>query len=264
MLSKLGLPDLRVVGPEHEPLRSLVTAAATNARRRMCRPDGEISQSNGTRHTTRMAKISSTCCCQDGDERFERSHPSTIGGADFLRDETTSCRAFTVGHSTRSIEEFISLLIGHEITQLVDVRTVPKSRHNPQFETHALEKSLRSCGIGYALAPGLGGFRRTSAESPNSAWRNLSFRGYADYMLTPDFNESLVAAMELMKSDRVALMCAEAVPWRCHRSLIADAMVVHGHEVCEISSPTRLQLHRLTSFARVEGETITYPPEGET
>ncbi len=150
-------------------------------------------------------------------------------------------------------------MTSHGITQLIDVRTVPRSRHNPQFETQALAKSLAKARIGYALAPGLGGFRRTSPESPNGAWRNLSFRGYADYMLTPDFNESLVAVMELMKTDRVALMCAEAVPWRCHRSLIADALFVRGHVACEISSATRLQRHRLTPFAKVEGEGVTYP-----
>ncbi len=208
--------------------------------------------------------MTATCCCNDGDTSYELSHPSVVDGGDMTSGETAGCCAFTVGHSMRPIEEFIGLLTGHRITQLVDVRTVPKSRHNPQFETHALAKSLKASKIGYALAPGLGGFRRTSSESPNSAWRNLSFRGYADYMLTPDFNESLVAAMELLRSDRVAFMCAEAVPWRCHRALIADALLVHGHEVCEISSPTRLQRHKLTPFARVKGQTITYPPEAAT
>ena len=174
-------------------------------------------------------------------------------------EEAAGGCAFTVGHSTRPIEEFIALLKAHRITQLVDVHTVPRSRHNPQFETGALEKSLGQAGIGYALAPGLGGFRRTSPESPNGAWRNLSFRGYADYMLTAEFIESLVAVLELLKTDRVALMCAEAVPWRCHRSLIADALLVRGHVACEISSATRLQPHKLTPFAHVEGETITYP-----
>ncbi len=172
-----------------------------------------------------------------------------------------SCRAFTIGHSTRPIEEFIDLLRAHGITQLIDVRTVPRSRHNPQFGTELLEQSLSAAAIGYAAAPGLGGFRRTSPESPNAAWRNLSFRGYADYMLTPDFNESLVAVIELLRTDRVAMMCAEAVPWRCHRSLIADALLVRGYQACEIASPKRLQPHKLTSFAVVAGEEITYPPE---
>lgn len=165
-----------------------------------------------------------------------------------------------MGHSTRPIDEFIGLLKAHAIAQLVDVRTVPRSRHNPQFETSALEASLAAAGIGYALAPGLGGFRRTSDASPNGAWRNLSFRGYANYMLTPEFNESLVGVIELLRTERVALMCAEAVPWRCHRSLIADALLVRGHVSCEISSATRLQPHKLTPFAHVEVETIGYPP----
>jgi len=198
----------------------------------------------------------STCCCCAGDDG---RGAQALG--DIAAGEAPAGCAFTIGHSTRPIEEFIALLRAHRITQLVDVRTVPKSRHNPQYETHALEKSLAGAGIGYALAPGLGGFRRTHPESPNGAWRNLSFRGYADYMLTPEFDASLVAVLQLLETDRVALMCAEAVPWRCHRSLIADALQVHGHVACEISSATRLQPHRLPSFARVEGETITYPPE---
>ena len=199
-----------------------------------------------------------TCCCCAGDDRL--APDSSVAQGIAARDAPAGC-AFTVGHSTRPIEEFIGLLVAHRITQLLDVRTVPKSRHNPQFETHALAKSLAGAGIGYALAPGLGGFRRTSPESPNGAWRNLSFRGYADYMLTPEFNESLVAVLELLKTDRVALMCAEAVPWRCHRSLIADALLVRGHVACEIASATRLQPHKLPSFARVDGDVLTYPPE---
>jgi len=203
-----------------------------------------------------MTKL--TCCCCAGDERL-RQDAAAAGEADIAARDAPSGCVFTIGHSTRPIEEFIGLLGAHRVTQLVDVRTVPRSRHNPQFETGALSKSLAKAGVGYALAPGLGGFRRTSPESPNGAWRNLSFRGYADYMLTPEFNESLVAVLELLKTDRVALMCAEAVPWRCHRSLIADALFVRGHVACEISSMTRLQPHKLTSFARVDGDTLTYP-----
>jgi uncharacterized protein (DUF488 family) len=199
-----------------------------------------------------------TCCCCAGDERLSPD-PASLADDGVPAEAAPHGCVFTLGHSTRPIDEFIGLLNAHQITQLIDVRTVPRSRHNPQFETQALAKSLAGAGIGYALAPGLGGFRRTSPESPNGAWRNLSFRGYADYMLTPDFNESVVAVIELMKTDRVALMCAEAVPWRCHRSLIADALFVRGHVACEISSATRLQPHRLTPFAKVEGERITYP-----
>jgi uncharacterized protein (DUF488 family) len=169
------------------------------------------------------------------------------------------CTVLTVGHSTRPIEGFIELLRSHGVSQLVDVRTVPRSRHNPQFNQEALRATLAEAGIGYAHAPGLGGFRRPAPESANAGWRNLSFRGYADYMQTPDFDAELTNVIELARTDRVALMCAEAVPWRCHRSLIADALAVHGVTACEIASANRLQPHRLPPFARVHGETVTYP-----
>ena len=165
----------------------------------------------------------------------------------------------TVGHSTRPIETFIELLVAHGVTQLIDVRTVPRSRHNPQFNEDALPAPLAAANIGYAHASGLGGFRQTSADSPNAGWRNLSFRGYADYMQTSDFAANLASVIELARTDRIALMCGEAVPWRCHRSLIADALLVHGVATCEIVSPKRLQPHKLTPFALVRGEEITYP-----
>ena len=167
----------------------------------------------------------------------------------------------TVGHSTRPIEAFVALLRVHLVTQLIDVRTVPRSRHNPQFNAEALRATLAAVDIGYAHAPGLGGFRHTTPDSANAGWRNLSFRGYADYMQTADFAADLMSLIELAHGDKVALMCAEAVPWRCHRSLIADALVVHGVATCEIVSPTRLQLHKLTPFARVSGRDITYPSD---
>ena len=174
-------------------------------------------------------------------------------------EDETRCKVLTVGHSTRPIELFIELLAGHGVTQLVDVRTVPRSRHNPQFNEDALPISLAAANIGYAHASGLGGFRPTMADSANAGWHNLSFRGYADYMQTTDFAANLRSIIELARTDRVALMCAEAVPWRCHRSLIADALLVHGVAACEIVSPKRLQPHKLTPFARVRGEEITYP-----
>ena len=173
--------------------------------------------------------------------------------------DESRCKVLTVGHSTRPIEAFLELLAGHGVTQLIDVRTVPRSRHNPQFNEDALPISLATANIGYAHAGGLGGFRTTTADSPNAGWRNLSFRGYADYMHTTDFAANLASVIELARTDRVALMCAEAVPWRCHRSLIADALLVHGVATCEIVSPKRLQPHKLTPFARVRGEEITYP-----
>ena len=192
------------------------------------------------------------------------NHPPAVatgGGALPIRssDDANACKVLTIGHSTRPIDEFVKLLAAHSVTQLVDVRTVPRSRHNPQFNADALPDSLESAGIGYVHAPGLGGFRPTSADSPNDGWRNLSFRGYADYMQSPDFADSLVSLIELARRDRVVLMCAEAVPWRCHRSLIADALLVHGIASCEIVSAKRLQAHRLTPFARVRGSAITYP-----
>ena len=165
----------------------------------------------------------------------------------------------TLGHSTKSIKVFIELLAAHEVTQLVDVRTVPRSRHNPQFNAETLPVQLADVNIGYTHAPGLGGFRRAVPDSPNTGWRNLSFRGYADYMQTADFADNLVSLIKLAQRDRVALMCAEAVSWRCHRSLIADALLVHGIASCEIVSPKRLQSHTLTPFARVSGLAISYP-----
>ena len=172
----------------------------------------------------------------------------------------SACTVLTVGHSTRPIDTFVELLLGHCVTQLVDVRTVPRSRHNPQFDKDALPAPLASAGIAYAHAPGLGGFRHSAAGSPNAGWRNLSFRGYADYMQSGDFDAELAGLIELARTDTVALMCAEAVPWRCHRSLIADALVVHGVATCEIVSAQRLQPHRLTPFARVHDGHLTYPP----
>ena len=165
----------------------------------------------------------------------------------------------TVGHSTRSLQEFIDLLKAHSVASLMDVRTVPRSRRNPQFNRDTLPGPLQTAGIRYAHVAGLGGFRHTRPGSPNTGWRNASFRGYADYMQTPEFAENLAALIEQARRERIALMCAEAVPWRCHRSLIADALVVHGIRVEEIISPTRTQAHGLTSFAKVAGTAITYP-----
>lgn len=167
----------------------------------------------------------------------------------------------TVGHSTRPIAEFVSLLTSHGVTRLTDVRTVPRSRHNPQFNLDTLPLSLKQADIAYEHIAGLGGFRRTYPGSPNMGWRNISFRGYADYMQTPEFAENLAVLIEKARHDRVALMCAEAVPWRCHRSLIADALMVHGVCVEEIISEKRLQAHKLTPFAKVDRLVVTYPPE---
>ena len=165
----------------------------------------------------------------------------------------------TIGHSTRPIDVFRRLLESNGVTQLVDVRTIPRSRHNPQFNSDALADALREEGIAYTHIPGLGGLRRASADTINAAWRNASFRGYADYMQTAAFAANLENVIEMAKSERIALMCAEAVPWRCHRSLIADALVARGIDVEEIVSETRRTPHKLTPFARVDGSTVTYP-----
>ena len=174
-------------------------------------------------------------------------------------NEKAPARILTIGHSTRPIDVFVGLLAANGVAHLVDVRTIPKSRHNPQFNSDALAGSLRDAGIAYTHVPGLGGLRRASPDSPNAAWRNPSFRGYADYMQTPAFAEHLAEVIELAKSERIALMCAEAVPWRCHRSLVADALLARGIPVEEIVSKTRRTPHKLTPFARVDGVSVTYP-----
>jgi len=166
----------------------------------------------------------------------------------------------TVGHSTRPIDEFIELLRAHGVTRVVDVRTVPRSARNPQFNKTSLPRSLKKAGIGYVHMPGLGGLRHARRDSINSGWRNASFRGYADYMQTPEFEKNLEELILLAREDRLALMCAEAVPWRCHRSLIADALLVRGIQAEDIMSPTRTSAHKLTPFAKVEGTAISYPP----
>jgi len=168
---------------------------------------------------------------------------------------------FTVGHSTLPIDQFIALLQAYDIQCLADIRTVPRSRHNPQFNAEDLARSLAASDIEYIPMPALGGLRHARKDSPNSGWRNVSFRGYADYMQTPAFDEGLQTLMRLAGEKRVAIMCAEAVPWRCHRSLVADALNVHGVPVVEIMSATSHRMHKLTPFAHVEGMSITYPPE---
>lgn len=167
--------------------------------------------------------------------------------------------ALTIGHSTRAIEDFVRLLKAHAVTQLIDVRTVPRSRHNPQFNRETLPASLESAGIDYVHMPELGGLRRTTSDSVNTGWQNASFRGYADYMQTPEFRGAIDRLIRLISQGRIAVMCAEAVPWRCHRSLIADALLVRGIRTEEIVSTTRTRTHVLTPFAKVDGSRIFYP-----
>jgi uncharacterized protein (DUF488 family) len=166
---------------------------------------------------------------------------------------------WTVGHSTRSLEQLVDLLRGHGIGLLVDVRTVPRSRRNPQFNRDTLPGELEQVGIAYRHEPGLGGLRKPRRDSVNTAWRNAGFRGYADHMQTPEFEERIEALLVLASERPMAVMCAEALPWRCHRSLVSDALTVRGVEVRHIHRPARADLHQLTPFARIDGRRITYP-----
>jgi len=179
-------------------------------------------------------------------------HPS-VGGL--------SQRLYTIGHSTRTLDEFVALLRTFGVSVLADIRTIPRSRHNPQFNGDSLRSSLRSRSIRYVHLAALGGLRHARKDSPNMGWRNASFRGYADYMLTADFEAGLEELRSLTEDGTVALMCAEAVPWRCHRSLVADALTARGMHLEHITSASRSTPHRLTPFAKVDGTRVTYPAE---
>jgi uncharacterized protein (DUF488 family) len=168
---------------------------------------------------------------------------------------------FTLGHSTLPIGSFITVLQAYGIERLVDIRTIPRSRHNPQFNGTALAESLKAERLEYVHMKALGGLRRPRKDSSNTGWRNEGFRGFADYMQTEEFEAALSALIRLSRERRVAIMCAEAVPWRCHRSLVADALRVRGVPVVEILSESSWRMHELTRFAQVEGVRITYPPE---
>jgi hypothetical protein len=168
-----------------------------------------------------------------------------------------------IGHSTRSFEEFLELLRSCGVETLADIRTIPRSRRNPQFEGEALARTLPPAGIRYVQLPKLGGLRPARRNSPNGAWRNASFRGYADYMQTGEFEEGLVELRALARVGKVAVMCAEAVPWRCHRSLLADALFARGVVVLHILGRGRTEAHHLTAFAVLDGRKVSYPPGAE-
>jgi uncharacterized protein (DUF488 family) len=170
---------------------------------------------------------------------------------------------YTIGHSTHPIAEFVGILKANGVERLLDVRTVPGSRHNPQFGERELVASMPEVGIDYQLLPELGGLRHTpaAAASINGAWRNRSFRNYADYMQSAEFVAGVDELMALAKKQTVAIMCAEAVPWRCHRSLIGDALLARGCQVADIMSLTSTKPHTMTSFAKVDGNRVWYPPE---
>ena len=172
-------------------------------------------------------------------------------------------RFYTIGHSTRTLDELVALLRAFDISVVADVRTIPRSRHNPQFDGRALRAALRSRRFRYVHLPELGGLRRPRKDSSNTAWRNASFRGFADYMSTDEFEAGIAKLYALRREGSVVMMCAEAVPWRCHRSLVADALTARGAHVEHITNPKRSSPHRMTAFAKVEGLQVTYPGESE-
>ena len=196
-------------------------------------------------------------------ESFPASDPVAVNIAPPVRLERTGPAAAalicTIGHSNRPLDTFLDLLRQNGITRVLDVRTVPRSRHNPQFGQELLPASLHEAGISYTHIPALGGLRRTRPDSPNTGWRNASFRGYADYMQTDAFRAEVDLLASGAARENLALMCAEAVPWRCHRSLIADALLIRGVRVEHIIGPGARKKHSITPFARVAQADITYP-----
>lgn len=168
---------------------------------------------------------------------------------------------YTIGHSNRSIDDFIQLLRDNGVELLVDIRTIPKSRNNPQFGQGQLPRSLHAAGIEYRHLADLGGLRKTSSASVNTGWRNTSFRAYADYMQTEPFRHAVEDLISMAKERLTAIMCAEAVPWRCHRSLVGDALLIRDIDVADIMGTGSPRPHKLTPFAVVDGTAVTYPPE---
>lgn len=175
------------------------------------------------------------------------------------RNRAAGPSILTIGHSTRPLDALIAMLKAHGVERLIDIRTIPRSRRNPQFNSESLAETLPAAGIEYRSMASLGGLRHPRKDSPNDGWRNEGFRGFADYMQTDAFAAALGALIEEARQRRVAIMCAEAVPWRCHRSLVADALTLRGVPVEHIMGEAKREPHRLTAFARVEGTRITYP-----
>ncbi len=169
------------------------------------------------------------------------------------------CLVLTIGHSTRAQDEFLEILRTHTVTRLVDIRTIPRSRHNPQFNQESLSQSLKESAIDYVLMKQLGGLRHPKPDSPNMGWRNSSFRGFADYMQTQEFANGIDQLTGLAQNGQAAIMCAEVLPWRCHRWLIADALTIRGIQVEHIMTIKKSTKHSLTRWAHVEGTDITYP-----
>lgn len=178
-----------------------------------------------------------------------------------MRHNSDMPHIFTIGHSTRPIDQFLSLLKENGVARLIDIRTIPRSRFNPQFNQKSLSESAPQAGIEYIHLEELGGLRHPRKDSPNKEWKNDGFRGFADYMQTPEFNTAIVKLIDLASQKTTSIMCAEAVPWRCHRSLIADALLARGIEVREITSGIRTRPHTLTPWGKVNGTQVTYPAE---
>ncbi len=176
---------------------------------------------------------------------------------------TTPRTVYTIGHSTHPVADFIEMLEAYQVEMLVDVRRFSRSRHNPQFQEDALRTALQENGIGYLHLEGLGGRRKTSPDSVNTGWKNLSFRGYADYMQTTEFREAFERLVNIAATKNTAIMCAEVVPWRCHRSLIGDALLVRGFAVEDILSLKTSKRHSLTPWAKVKDGILIYPGEEE-
>jgi len=168
---------------------------------------------------------------------------------------------YTIGHSTHELNDFIDILKHYGIELLIDIRSVPRSRHTPQFNSDTLDKKLKKHTIAYQHLADLGGLRHTTKDSPNLGWHNTSFRGFADYMQTKEFENGIIKLLKLAERKTAALMCAEAVPWRCHRSMIGDALLVRNIKVVDIFDKNKTQDETLTDFAKVNGLHITYPIE---
>jgi uncharacterized protein (DUF488 family) len=175
----------------------------------------------------------------------------------------SSVRILTIGHSTRPLESFLEILHAQGVAQVVDIRTMPRSRHNPQFNQESLSKNLKARSISYVLMKELGGLRRPKSNSPNMGWRNSSFRGFADYMQTQEFSKAIDKLIDLSQNGQAVIMCAEVLPWRCHRWLIADALTIRGVQVEHIMTDKKRTKHSLTRWANVEDTQITYPRNSE-
>jgi uncharacterized protein (DUF488 family) len=166
---------------------------------------------------------------------------------------------YTIGHSTHAFDEFVALLNAHGVAQLADVRSIPRSRRHPHFSGERLSVALPPIGIAYCHMPQLGGMRKPRPDSTNTGWRHPGFRGYADYLATPAFEEGLAGLLTWARDRPTAVMCAEAVWWRCHRQLIGDALIARDVEVRHITSGVAAERHELTAFGRIEEGRVTYP-----